>query len=103
LKAVVGGVEGDGGVPHGRLLMDFAEAVLGHDDERLDRVREDIRRALGPDALVDAAGVICNFDAIDRVADATGVPLDKERVGLTADIRSELGINAFAEGKRLTS
>lgn len=82
--------------------MDFAEAVLGQDDAQLDRLRMDLQQVLGSDALVDAAGVICNFNAIDRVADATGIPLDKERVGMTADFRAELGIDAFAEGKQRT-
>jgi hypothetical protein len=83
--------------------MDFAKTVLGQDDDRLDRVRREVDRVLGSGALVDAAAVICNFNAIDRVADATGIPLDKERVGLTADFRAELGIDAFAEGKQRVS
>jgi len=38
-------------------------------------------------------------NAIDRVADATGIPLDPERVAPTADLRAELGIDIFAEGR----
>jgi hypothetical protein len=30
---------------------------------------------------------------------ATGIPIDAERVELTADLRAELGIDAFAEDR----
>ena len=79
--------------------MDFAEAVLGRDDGRLSRARIRLTEALGTDALVDAAAVVANFNAIDRIADATGIPIDAERVQLTADLRAQLGINAFAEDR----
>jgi hypothetical protein len=96
---VLGAAAGDGGIPQGSLLVDFAEAVLGSDDERLARARLRLTEALGIDALVDAAAVVANFNAIDRIADATGIPIDAERVELTADLRTELGLNAFAEGR----
>jgi hypothetical protein len=99
LKAVVGTAAGDGGIPQGGLLVAFAEAVLGGDDKHLARVRAKLTTALGTAALVDAAAVVANFNAIDRIADATGIPLDAERVEATADLRAELGIDAFAEGR----
>ena len=50
---------------------------------------------MGAAALVDAAGVVATFNAIDRVADATGTPVEEERIEITAGIRAELGINRF--------
>ena len=97
---VIGSAAGDGGIPHGSLLVDFAEAVLGNDDKRLARARTKLSGRLGTDALVDAAAVVANFNAIDRIADATGIPIDAERIELTAGLRAELGINTFAEEKR---
>ncbi len=94
---MLGAAAGDGGIPQCTLLVEFAEAVLGSDDETLARVRMRLTEALGTDALVDAAAVVANFNAIDRIADSTGIPIDAERVELTADLRAELGINAFAE------
>jgi len=38
-----------------------------------------LTEALGTDALVDAAAVVANFNAIDRIADATGIPIDGTR------------------------
>jgi hypothetical protein len=96
---VLGAASGDGGVPHGALLTGFAEAVLGEDDAWLATLRNDIVERLGAAALVDASAVVGFFNAIDRVADATGIPLDPERVAPTADLRAELGINIFAEGR----
>lgn len=58
-----------------------------------------LTEALGTDAFVDAAAVVANFNAIDRIADATCIPIDSERVELTADLRAELGIDAFAEDR----
>lgn len=96
---MLGTAADDGGIPHGRLLVEFAEAVLGSDDFRLAQARKRLGETLGTEALVDAAAVVANFNAIDRVADATGIPIDAERLELTADLRAELGIDAFAEGR----
>ena len=45
--------------------------------------------------MVDAAGVIANFQRMVRIADGTGIPLDKRVVALTADLRDELGLNDY--------
>lgn len=93
LNGVIG--DGDGGIPDGGLLIEFAEAVLGADGARLDRARGTLLEALGPAALVDAAGVVATFNAIDRVADSTGTPIDEERIERTAEMRAQLGIDRF--------
>jgi hypothetical protein len=66
-------------VPHGRLLIAFAEAVLGDDDGSLSRTRNALASTLGAAVLVDAAGVVGLFNAIDRIADAAGIPLEPEK------------------------
>jgi hypothetical protein len=91
------GTGGDGNIPHGALLVQFAEAVLGRDDERLAAIQSEIRAKLGDAALVDAAAIAATFNAIDRVADATGIPIEDNKAEVTADFRAALGINAFAE------
>jgi hypothetical protein len=97
--ALLTGRKGDGNVPHGALLVAFAEAVLGDDDERLAAVRTEIRAKLGDAALVDAAAIAATFNAIDRVADSTGIPIEDAKAAATADFRAALGINAFAENR----
>ena len=100
LAAALGRVEGDAGVPHGRLLVAFAEAVLGEGEERLGQVRGALREAVGPDGLVDAAGVVGLFNAIDRIADATGIPLEAEKAQASADFRAALDLDRFAVAAR---
>ena len=87
-------------MPYGRLLMAFAEAVLGEDASALTRARQALAGALGPRGLVDAAGVVGLFDAIDRVADATGIPLEPEKAAASADFRSRLDLDRFAVAAR---
>jgi len=91
------GTKGDGNIPHGALLVVFAEAVLGNDDWRLQEVQAAIRDQIGDAAFVDAAAIVATFNAIDRVADATGIPIEDSKAASTADVRAALGINAFAE------
>jgi hypothetical protein len=79
------------------LLVAFAEAVLGDDDRRLQEVQAAIRDRMGDPAFVDAAAIVATFNAIDRVADATGIPIEDNKAASTADFRAALGINAFAE------
>jgi hypothetical protein len=96
MKAVIGEADGDGGIPHGALLARFAEAAIGDDAKLLATVRSEVAGTLGDAALVDAAGIVATFNAIDRVADSTGIPIDEARLAPTADLREQLGINAFA-------
>ena len=49
--------------------------------------------------MVDASAVASMFNAIDRVADSTGCPIDKDRLEPTADFRESLGISAFPSGR----
>ena len=93
------GAGGDGNIPHGALLVSFADAVLGTDDRRLDEARAAIRSRMGDAALVDASAIVATFNAIDRVADATGIPIEDTRADSTADIRAALGINEFAQAR----
>ena len=100
LNAVTGAMQSDAGVPHGRLLVEFAEAVLSQDGEALASARAALRAAIGPAGLADAAGVVGLFNAIDRVADATGIPLEAEKAAASADVRAVLGIDRFDVGAR---
>ncbi len=97
------GTPGDGNIPHGALLVEFAEAVLGNDDRRLATARADVCSKLGDAALVDAAAVVATFNGIDRVADSTGIPIEDAKAEATADLREALGINAFAQNRGETA
>ena len=87
--------DGDGGIAHGQILVEFAETLLGDDEQALASARAALKKQMGDAALVDTAAVAALFNAIDRLADASGIPLEPEKAAATADFRSELGINDF--------
>lgn len=83
----------ESGVPHGRLLVEFVEAVAGDDETRLDRARLAIFETLGPAALVDAAGAVASFNAVVKVADGVGLEVDESRQDMAAQMRGELKLD----------
>ncbi len=80
-------------------MIEFAEAVLGTDDARLVAARAAILDTMGPEAVVDSAAVAGLFNAIDRIADSTGAPLEADKAEMTAGLREAIGIDAFAAQK----
>ena len=96
LSAVNGRAADDGGVAQGTLLVGFVDAVLGDDDAARARARGDLRKALSTEAFVDACAVIGAFNIVDRIADATGIPLDRGLAAMSVDVRGELDLARFA-------
>ena len=94
--SAAGGGLGGGGVARGAMLNRFATAVLADDAAELAAARRDIAETMGGAALIDTAAVAALFNAIDRVADATGIPLEKQKAEATADFRAIIGIDDFA-------
>ena len=86
----------DGGVAHGALLLAFTDAVMGDDDARLARERKALRAVLSDEAFVDTCAVIGAFNVVDRIADATGIPLDEGLAAMSAEVREELDLARFA-------
>ena len=84
--------QSDTGIPHGGLLTRFADAVHAGD---FMAVREEVRAALGEEALADAAGVIAIFSAVVKVADGIGIPLEDFKAETSEGFRAELGIDGF--------
>ncbi len=95
-NAILGETGGDVGIPHADLLVALAEAVHGDDEAALTAARANLVEAMGEAALVDSAAVVATFNAIDRIADATGIPLEDDKAESTAELRADLGIDAFA-------
>lgn len=95
LASVNGEARGDAGVAHGAELLGFVEAVMAGDDAQLSRARQSLREVLSVEAFVDACAVIGAFNVVDRIADATGIPLDAGMLGMSAEVRSELDLERF--------
>ena len=95
LEGIVAGQAVDTGIRGGKALLAFAETGLGDDAEAIAAARLRVREELGERAMVDAAGIIANFQRMVRIADGTGIALDDQLVAVTADLRDQLGINAY--------
>ena len=87
--------DGDGGVAHGAQLVAFTDAAMGDDDEALRREREKLRKCLSDAAFVDTCATIGAFNVVDRIADATGIPLDDTIRAMSEEVRGELGLARF--------
>lgn len=79
----------------GRELVDFVDAAHGSDDEVMASARRELRDALGEAAMVDAAGVIGNFNQMNRLADATGMPVGPGSMRHSEELRAATGIERF--------
>ena len=91
LQVVVGrSTDADGGIAHGAQLRRFAVAVISADPQQIVAAREALVVAVGTERAAQAAGIVAGFDAINRVADATGIALDRRSEGTTLDLVEDL-------------
>ena len=86
----------ESGVPDGDVLIAFAEAAVARDRDALRQARDRVAERMGRDCVVDAAGIIANFQRMVRIADGSGIPLDAPLSLISADLRDELGISDYA-------
>jgi len=76
------------------MLTDYADAFFENPD-RFDEARSALQAAVGDAALVDAAGVLAVFNAVVKIADSTGIPLEDIKAEMSEDFRGDLGINDY--------
>jgi len=100
VRAIREGSDVASGIEGGEALTAFAEAAVRREPGATAAARERLRGALGDAATVDAAAVIGNFERMVRIADGTGIPLDKPVAMVSADVRDALGIDGFAGAER---
>lgn len=84
---------GEVGVPAGRELLNFANAVEWNDD--VASRRSDLLDAVGTDGLLEAAATIGIFNGLIRVADGTGIQLDDGLKEASAEDRQYLDLNLY--------
>jgi len=92
LRAVAKGRASDDNIRAANELLAFADAVVLDQREEIDAARASLIAALGEAALVDAAGVIAAYEHVDRVADASGIPIEDFKIEPTAEIRARFGL-----------
>ena len=83
------------GVPQGALLTAFAEAAVRR-EPALPQLRQQIANELGAQELVDAAGIVANFQRMVRIADGCGIPLDEFTRNASDGWRRGLGLHEYA-------
>jgi hypothetical protein len=74
-------------------LTAFVEAVLGDDDAVLAAARRAVRDAIGDAGFVDACATIASFNAVVKLADGTGIPLEDWKAERTRDLRASLSLD----------
>ena len=82
-------------MPHGTVLVEFVDAVLGREEVLLTGLRNDVRSAVGDAGFVDVCATIASFNAVVKLADGTGIPLEDWKESRTRDVRDALSIDAF--------
>ena len=88
------GEQVESGVAQGGVLLDYTDAVMSRDAPAIAVQRERVESVIGAEGVVEVAAVITMFNIVDRIADATGIPIDDN---FTRDMRyaigSELGMD----------
>lgn len=95
LEAVMGQDADDCGIDNACALIAFVEAFINRDATTLAQARTVLVGETGSDAMIDAAAVAANFQRMVRIADATGIPIDKQVEEMTRDIQQQLGLRRF--------
>ena len=98
LSLIMDGSVQESGLPYGKILNEFVEAIMDRDKARIAAARTTILETLGEAAMVDAAATIAAFNAYTRMADATGIPLETPKAEATVELRQELGVEALNKG-----
>src|SRR5262249_41111081 len=101
IAAVNGATGTDAGVAHGAELLAFVEAVMRGEPATSERER--LRAVLSIDEFVDVAALIGSFNVVDRIADATGIPLDCTMLALSEEVRAQLDLSRFASAANTTA
>ena len=81
-----------------RGLIEYGEAMLRGDAPRRAAARLAIHRSLGAAALVDAAAIVASINAVVKLADGSGIPLEDYKEKSTRTPRAELGLAGLHQG-----
>ena len=96
LRGVTQGFDGKADIAHAAELVEFTEAVVLRDAERVSSARGRLRAVLGDAGFVDAAAVAAAFHGFVRVADAIGIPhFTAANAPDLSALRAQAGIHDF--------
>ncbi len=83
----------DAGVPGSRVILDLVDAVFAANG--VPDARHNILSELGEEAFVDACAVYGNFSMMNRVAEATGIPVAGAAVERESATIALLGLDSM--------
>lgn len=87
------------GIPNSRALFGFVDSFMSKNPDELAAARELLVEEMGPEAMIDTAGIVSNFQRMTRIADCTGIPTqswgDEELDTMSADLDQALGIDQY--------
>ena len=83
------------GVPGGKEILNFSEALIGPDRSILDKARLELADILSPAAVSAASAIAANFTKNDRIANGCGIPSEPKMLKASKDIRANLGLNDY--------
>ncbi len=69
-------------LPAGRELLAFTDAAVLRDDDEMPVAREALRQLVGDAGVVRAAACAGNFEMMNRLLDAIGVPVSEAGIAL---------------------
>lgn len=84
------------GIPNSEAILRFSNAFMGQGEASLEDARAQLANEMGVKAMVDAVGVASNFQRMDRIADATGIPSDGPIAMMQEDLVTLLGTDKYA-------
>ncbi|MGI9667999.1 MAG: hypothetical protein ACR2N2_13035 [Acidimicrobiia bacterium] len=85
----------DTGVQGGFELIALVDSVLGTSNDNPDNASEAVVDALDEASLLDAASVFGNFEMMNRVAEASGIPIPKQAIERHQGTIDELNVGHF--------
>lgn len=80
----------DPGLPLGPELLRFVDAAVLRDYRELPAARAALSALTGTDFVREAAGVIANFEMMNRILDATGVAVSRPLLDLADELAVEV-------------
>ena len=83
------------GVANSKELLQFATTYLGDDPSAFDEARQALVDKMGTEAMVDAVGIVSNFQRMDRIADSTGIPSETPTLVMAEELCEQLGIDKY--------
>jgi hypothetical protein len=85
LRSVGNDVESSGD-PVADALLTFTDALIGRNAEALAEARSQLRAVAGEGSVAAAAGAAGNFEMMNRILDATGVPVSSSMRQVAASL-----------------